>query len=68
MGRSSDYEVEKLDFRESAALLTDGRSVVRLRLAAQMLLIFNELCANGVPAPWSGNLPALGGSIRLDHE
>ena len=26
MGRSSDYEVEKLDFRESAALLTDGRS------------------------------------------
>ena len=27
MGRSSDYEVEKLDFRESAALLTDGRSV-----------------------------------------
>lgn len=29
MGRSSDYEggeVEKLDFRESAAFLTDGRS------------------------------------------
>jgi len=39
MGRSSDYEVEKLDLRESAALLTDGRSVGRPLVRTSNLII-----------------------------
>ena len=49
MGRSSDYEVEKLDFRESAALLTDGPSVGCFPEKPTFPLISKKRCANGVP-------------------